>query len=134
MLVIFFIIPLVDRTLLHFLCPMEASGRSQRWKMHVPEFKHSRRSQSSKDSEREKTRDKEGPHKSVTMASPKSRYLTDRQYVKRKPLFSAEHHASILKKTYPTSQDNTEKVRRTGSEWLFRVQYLSSNISAKQWG
>lgn len=123
-LVIFFI-PLVDRTLLHFLCPMEASGHSQRWKMHVPEFKHSRRCQSSKDCERDKTRDKEGLHKSVTMAPPNSRYLTDRQYVKRKPLFSAEQHASILKKTYPTSQDNTEKVRRTESECLFRVQYLS---------
>lgn len=89
--------------------------------MHVPEFKHSRKSQSSKDSERDKTRDKEGPHKSVTIAPPNSSCLTDRQYVKRKPLFSAEQHASILKKTYPTTQDNTEKVRRTGSEWLFRV-------------
>ncbi|XP_036980205.1 centrosomal protein of 68 kDa isoform X2 [Acanthopagrus latus] len=88
---------------------MEASGRSQRWKMHVPEFKHSRKSQSSKDSERDKTRDKEGPHKSVTIAPPNSSCLTDRQYVKRKPLFSAEQHASILKKTYPTTQDNTEK-------------------------
>ncbi|XP_073337865.1 centrosomal protein of 68 kDa isoform X2 [Pagrus major] len=90
---------------------MEASGRSQRWKMHVPEFKHRGRSQSSKDSERDKTRDKGEPHKSVTMA-PNSRYLTDRQYVKRKPLFSAEQHASILKKTYP--QDNTKKENQLG--------------------
>uniref|UniRef100_A0A671VWG0 Centrosomal protein 68 n=1 Tax=Sparus aurata TaxID=8175 RepID=A0A671VWG0_SPAAU len=74
---------------------MEASGHSQRWKMHVPEFKHSRRCQSSKDCERDKTRDKEGPHKSVTMAPPNSRYLTDRQYVKRKPLFSAEQHNQL---------------------------------------
>ncbi|XP_074503111.1 centrosomal protein of 68 kDa isoform X2 [Sebastes fasciatus] len=90
---------------------MEAKGCSQRWKMHLPEFKHSRRcpSPTTKDSERGKTerdRDRGGPHKSVTMA-PTSRYLTDRQYVMRKPLFSEEQHTSILKKTHP--QKHTEK-------------------------
>ncbi|KAM9345087.1 centrosomal protein of 68 kDa [Symphorus nematophorus] len=39
--------------------------------------------------------------------APTSRYLTDRQYVMRKPLFSAEQHTSILKKTHP--QRSTEK-------------------------
>ncbi|XP_070772392.1 centrosomal protein of 68 kDa [Enoplosus armatus] len=95
---------------------MEAKGCSQRWKMHLPEFKHSRRclTLTTKDSERGKTqreRDRGGPHKSVTMA-PTSRYLTDRQYVMRKPLFSAEQHASILKKTYP--QKHTEKEKQLG--------------------
>ncbi|KAM3606292.1 uncharacterized protein V6R79_013897 [Siganus canaliculatus] len=41
-----------------------------------------------------------GPHKCVTMA-PTSRYLTDRQYLMRRPLFSEEQHTSILKKTCP---------------------------------
>ncbi|XP_035519823.1 centrosomal protein of 68 kDa isoform X2 [Morone saxatilis] len=76
---------------------MEARGRSQRWKMHLPEFKHSRTCPN--------------PDKSVTMA-PTSRYLTDRQYVMRKPLFSAEQHTSILKKTHP--QKHTEKERQLG--------------------
>lgn len=53
-------------------------------------------------------RDRGGPHKSVTLA-PTSRYLTDRQYVMRKPLFSAEQQTSILKKTNPPK--HTEKVR-----------------------
>lgn len=38
------------------------------------------------------------PHKSVTIA-PRSRYLTDRRYVERKPLFTEEHQASILKRS-----------------------------------
>ncbi|XP_042358704.1 centrosomal protein of 68 kDa [Plectropomus leopardus] len=90
---------------------MEARGYSQRWKMHFPEFKHSRRSLSptTRDSERGKTErdtDRGGTHKSVSMA-PTSRYLTDRQYVSRKPLFSGEQYTSILKKTHP--QVHTEK-------------------------
>lgn len=80
--------------------------------MHLPEFKHSRRcsSPSTKDSERGETEregDPGGPHKSVSMA-PTSRYLTDRQYVTRKPLFSAEH-TSILKKTHPLKHTEKEK-------------------------
>ncbi|XP_033468751.2 centrosomal protein of 68 kDa isoform X1 [Epinephelus lanceolatus] len=95
---------------------MEAKGCSQRWRMHLPEFKHSRRCSNltTKDSERGKTeeeRDRGGPHKSVTMA-PTSRYLTDRQYVMRRPLFSAEQHTSILKRTHP--QKHTEKERHLG--------------------
>ncbi|KAE8280272.1 Centrosomal protein of 68 kDa [Larimichthys crocea] len=89
---------------------MEASGRSQRWKMHLPEFKHSRRlheTPTTKDSER----DRGGTHKSVTLA-PTSRYLTDRQYVTRKPLFSIEQHTSILKKTHPQRHTEQEKQLR----------------------
>lgn len=84
---------------------METKGCSQQWKMRLPEFKHS----GGKDIERDKTekkRDTGGPQKSVTMA-PTSRYLSDRQYVMRKPLFSVEQHTSILKKTHP------QKVRRS---------------------
>ncbi|XP_038593920.1 centrosomal protein of 68 kDa isoform X2 [Micropterus salmoides] len=95
---------------------MEANGCSQRWRMHLPEFKHSSRCQSlaTNDTERGKTereKDGGGPHKSVTMA-PTSRYLTDRQYVMRKPLFSSEQHASILKKTDP--QKHTEEENHLG--------------------
>ncbi|XP_076599996.1 centrosomal protein of 68 kDa isoform X2 [Chaetodon auriga] len=97
---------------------MEAKGCSQRWKMHLPEFKGSWRSlgPATKDHERgetERTRDRGGPHKSVTMA-PTSRYLTDRQYVMRKPLFSAEQHTSILKRTHPQTQTHTEKEKQLG--------------------
>ncbi|XP_034754119.1 centrosomal protein of 68 kDa isoform X2 [Etheostoma cragini] len=95
---------------------MEAKGCSQRWKMHLPEFRPSRRcpSPTTKDSERGQTgkeRDTGRPHKSVSVA-PTSRYLTDRQYVMRKPLFSAEQHASILKKTQP--QKHKEKENQLG--------------------
>ncbi|XP_039640157.1 centrosomal protein of 68 kDa isoform X2 [Perca fluviatilis] len=95
---------------------MEAKGCSQRWKTHLPEFKHSRGcpSPTTKDSESgttEKERDRGRPHRNVTVA-PTSRYLTDRQYVMRKPLFSPEQHASILKKTHP--QKYTEKENQLG--------------------
>ncbi|XP_078129189.1 centrosomal protein of 68 kDa isoform X2 [Sander vitreus] len=95
---------------------MEAKGCSQRWKTHLPDFKHSRRcpSPTTKDSERgttETERDGGRPRKNVTVA-PTSRYLTDRQYVMRKPLFSAEQHTSILKKTHP--QKHTEKENQLG--------------------
>ncbi|XP_034538395.1 centrosomal protein of 68 kDa isoform X1 [Notolabrus celidotus] len=74
---------------------MEAEGCSQQWKMHLPEFKHSRPSSSLT------THDQRGvSNKSVTMA-PTSRYLTDRQYLTRKPLFTSEQHTSILKKSPP---------------------------------
>uniref|UniRef100_A0A3Q1C6N5 Centrosomal protein 68 n=1 Tax=Amphiprion ocellaris TaxID=80972 RepID=A0A3Q1C6N5_AMPOC len=88
---------------------MAAQGFSQRWKLHLPEFKHSKRGLSSttEDSERGKTERgaSRGLHKSVTMAAT-SRYLTDKHYVMRKPLFSAEQHTSILKKRHP--QNPTE--------------------------
>ncbi|XP_068424255.1 centrosomal protein of 68 kDa isoform X2 [Clinocottus analis] len=95
---------------------MEAKGRSPRWKMHLPEFKPGtgRSSPTPKDvkgGEVERGRDGGEPHKSVTIA-PTSRYLTGRQYVTRKPLFSAEQHASILKKTHP--QKHTEKEKHLG--------------------
>uniref|UniRef100_UPI0037E7A0E8 centrosomal protein of 68 kDa isoform X2 n=1 Tax=Semicossyphus pulcher TaxID=241346 RepID=UPI0037E7A0E8 len=86
---------------------------SQQWKMHLPEFKHSigcpsptTKEHESGNTEREK--DRLGQHKSVTMA-PTSRYLTDRQYVTRKPLFVAEQHTSILKKTHPQKHREKEK-------------------------
>ncbi|KAM6997174.1 LOW QUALITY PROTEIN: centrosomal protein of 68 kDa [Tautogolabrus adspersus] len=89
---------------------MEAEGCSQQWKMRLPEFKHRRCSSlTSNDHERglaERERDRGGPHKSVSMA-PTSRYLTDRQYVMRKPLFAAEQQTSILKKT--TREKHKEK-------------------------
>uniref|UniRef100_A0A3Q3LJ83 Centrosomal protein 68 n=1 Tax=Mastacembelus armatus TaxID=205130 RepID=A0A3Q3LJ83_9TELE len=59
-----------------------------------------------KDGERIKTkRERSGPQKSVTLA-PTCRYVTERQYVMRKPLFSAEEHASPLKKTAPQTHTN----------------------------
>lgn len=82
--------------------------------MHLPELEHSRRT--SDDSERGKTEratDRGGPDKSVTI-TPASRYLTDRRYTARKPLFSTEQYASILKKT----QTQTVKVRRMERERL----------------
>lgn len=105
-----------DLPTVHFLCLME---RSQRWRMHLSEFEHSRRfpSPTTKvkvNSERGKTeraRDRGGPHKSVTMA-PSFRSLTDRHYVVRRPLFSQEQYASILKNTH------SQKVRRMEREWL----------------
>ncbi|XP_071387144.1 centrosomal protein of 68 kDa isoform X2 [Centroberyx affinis] len=92
---------------------MEAKGCSRRWKTQIPEFTHTRRSPTptTKDTERgriakEREREREGSRKSVTMAST-SRYLTDRQYVVRKPLFSVEQQTSILKKAHP--QEHPEK-------------------------
>ncbi|XP_029927065.1 centrosomal protein of 68 kDa [Myripristis murdjan] len=89
---------------------MEAKHCSRRWRTQIPQFIHTRSPpQSTKDTEREsmeKERERGGPRKSVTMA-PTSRYLTDRQYVMRKPLFSVEQQTSILKKTHP--QEHPEK-------------------------
>lgn len=68
-------------------------------------------SSTTKDSEREtteRTRDRGGQHKSVTMA-PTSCFLTDRRYVMRRPLFSAEQYTSILKKTHLPKQSEEEK-------------------------
>lgn len=49
------------------------------------------------------------PRKSVTIA-PRSHYLTDRRYVERKPLFTEEHHASILKMSHRHPPKLPEKV------------------------
>ncbi|XP_026212399.1 centrosomal protein of 68 kDa isoform X2 [Anabas testudineus] len=97
--------PQVDRNVLHFICPMEANGCSERWKT-FPGLKYSRRSLSPNAKDNKTERDRGRTHKSVTLA-PTSRYLTDRSYVMRKPLFSAEQQTSILKKTNPLKQ--TEK-------------------------
>ncbi|XP_056292010.1 centrosomal protein of 68 kDa isoform X2 [Pseudoliparis swirei] len=90
--------------------------RNPRWKMHLPEFKPGPGwpSPTPKDVERgevERGRDRGEPHKGVTMA-PTSRCLTGRRYVTRRPLFPAEQHASILKKTHP--QKHTEKEKHLG--------------------
>lgn len=68
-------------------------------------------------------RDKGGLQKSVTLA-PTSRYLTDRQYAIRKPLFSAEHHASLLKTTNP--QKETEKVKQSG---VSKTEHTQMNLT-----
>ncbi|XP_041645490.1 centrosomal protein of 68 kDa isoform X2 [Cheilinus undulatus] len=107
---------------------MEAEGCSQQWKMKLP---HSRRcsSPTSNDCEKGKTereRDRAGSHKSVSMA-PTSRYLTDRQYVVRKPLFAAEQHTSILKKTHP--QNPKDKVKQFGvSKREENLNHVDSNL------
>lgn len=98
--------PLADSVLRPF-GPMESSRCSQRWKT-LPEFKYSRRCSSVTAKDDKTVRD--GGQRSVTLA-PASRYLTDRRYTARKPLFSAEQQISILKKTNPATQ--TEKVRST---------------------
>lgn len=75
----------------------------------------------SEDGERgkaERGRARGGPDKSVTIA-PAFRYLTDGRYTARKPLFSMEQYASILKKT----QTQTVKVRRMGRESLITYRY-----------
>lgn len=59
-------------------------------------------------SKTEEEGDRGRSNRSVTMA-PTSRYLTDRQYVARKPLFTEEQHTSILKKTYPQRHREEEK-------------------------
>lgn len=75
---------------------METKGLSQQWRTHNPEFTQRREKEGG------------GALKSVTMA-PTSRYLTDRQYVIRKPLFSVEEQTSILKRGRP--QTHWQKVR-----------------------
>ncbi|XP_069030786.1 centrosomal protein of 68 kDa isoform X2 [Embiotoca jacksoni] len=91
---------------------MEAEGCSQRWRLHHAELKHSRRSSSAAAGDGERggsyREDRGGPHRSVTMATT-CRYLTDRRYVTRKPLFSSEQQTSILKKTPPQRFTETDK-------------------------
>ncbi|XP_022063402.2 centrosomal protein of 68 kDa isoform X1 [Acanthochromis polyacanthus] len=109
---------------------MAAQGLSQRWKLHLPEFKHSKRGSSSttEDNERGKTEreTRKGLHKSVSMAAT-SRYLTDKHYVMRKPLFSAEEHTSILKKTHP--QNPTEQMKQLG---VNRGEYTDMKFLTRQ--
>ncbi|XP_068597771.1 centrosomal protein of 68 kDa [Brachionichthys hirsutus] len=81
---------------------MAATGQERRWKERRPDFNHGRRLPDRPE------RDSQQPHKSVAMA-PKSRCLTERRYAARKPLFSTERHASILKKTHPSEDTEQEK-------------------------
>ncbi|XP_057704175.1 centrosomal protein of 68 kDa [Corythoichthys intestinalis] len=80
---------------------MDTAQCTQPWKVHVPDTCHKHSIRLNADDfasyKREIKWEKEHPPKSVTMA-PTSRYLVDRQYVMRKPLFSIEQ-PSILKKT-----------------------------------
>uniref|UniRef100_A0A7N8YAD1 Centrosomal protein 68 n=1 Tax=Mastacembelus armatus TaxID=205130 RepID=A0A7N8YAD1_9TELE len=88
---------------------MEVKGCCQQWKTLPAQHSRGCLTSTIKDGERIKTkRERSGPQKSVTLA-PTCRYVTERQYVMRKPLFSAEEHASPLKKTAP--QTHTVKVR-----------------------
>ncbi|XP_076016523.1 centrosomal protein of 68 kDa isoform X2 [Genypterus blacodes] len=95
---------------------METKGCSQRWRTQIPEFTHARRCQSIKDTERDE-REKEGGGalKSVSMA-PTSRYLTDRQYVMRKPLFSVDEQTSILKSGHPQKHWQKESLTSSRTE------------------
>ncbi|XP_029306309.1 centrosomal protein of 68 kDa isoform X2 [Cottoperca gobio] len=91
---------------------MEAEGCIQRWKMHLPEFKQSR-----------KCSIPTARDKSVTLA-PTCRYLTDRQYVMRTPLFSAEQHPSILKK-HTEKEKQLDVSRREEKQQHTDITFLS---------
>nr|XP_012780412.1 centrosomal protein of 68 kDa isoform X3 [Maylandia zebra] len=88
---------------------MEVKGCRQRWKLNCRELQ-SKRCSTPEVTERVKIEkgDKEEPYKGVTMAAT-SKYLTGRQYLTRKPLFSVEEHVSILKKTRPQRLMEKEK-------------------------
>lgn len=97
-----------DRTCRHFRCPPEV--KSQWWKMEEPEHSSTfplRPPTEDDESASKPARDRGGSCKRVTMASV-SRYLTDRRYLVRRPLVSAQH-TSILKKM------ETEEVRMTAT-------------------
>ncbi|XP_041865641.1 centrosomal protein of 68 kDa isoform X2 [Melanotaenia boesemani] len=90
---------------------MEGHGCSQRWRMHFTTFKKNKRvlDPTLEDKRREttKSRGDEELQKHVTMASS-SRYLTDKHYVMRRPLFSEEQHESILKMTARPSEEENQ--------------------------
>lgn len=88
---------------------MEVKGCRQRWKLNRRELQ-SKRCSTHEVTERLKIEkgDKEEPYKGVTMAAT-SKYLTGRQYLTRKPLFSVDEHVSILKKTRPQRLMEKEK-------------------------
>ncbi|XP_026164996.1 centrosomal protein of 68 kDa isoform X2 [Mastacembelus armatus] len=105
---------------------MEVKGCCQQWKTLPAQHSRGCLTSTIKDGERIKTkRERSGPQKSVTLA-PTCRYVTERQYVMRKPLFSAEEHASPLKKTAPqthTVKENTlgfSRGEHTDTNVLFR--------------
>ncbi|KAL6101383.1 cep68 [Pungitius sinensis] len=83
---------------------MEGKQYSPRWKMHLPEFEPGRTLPSPAE---ERGRDK------IVPMTPRSTYVTGRQYVLRKPLFSAEQDASILKKTH--TQKSTDEEKQSGA-------------------
>ncbi|XP_077438633.1 centrosomal protein of 68 kDa [Vanacampus margaritifer] len=87
--------------------PMDTAKCSRPWKAHVPDacVRHRMRLNATDIASEKRATEwaKEQPHKSVTVA-PTSRYLTDGQYVMRKPLISIEQ-SSILKKTRHQQRD-----------------------------
>ncbi|XP_037536823.1 centrosomal protein of 68 kDa [Nematolebias whitei] len=87
---------------------MEGKSCSQRWRTHLPEFKHSHRLCPAADNGQRTDGKHKEANNNVTIAAT-SRYLTYRRYVERKPLTSGEQHGSILKGTHP--QNVTEKVK-----------------------
>uniref|UniRef100_A0A668TI17 Uncharacterized protein n=1 Tax=Oreochromis aureus TaxID=47969 RepID=A0A668TI17_OREAU len=110
---------------------MEAQVCRQRWKLNHRELQ-SKRCSTTEVTERVKIKkgDKEEPYKGVTMAAT-SKYLTGRQYLTRKPLFSVEEHVSILKKTRP--QRLMEKVRNMEKEELqVKSLYLGSPLGVSE--
>ncbi|KAM9808710.1 centrosomal protein of 68 kDa [Syngnathus typhle] len=83
--------------------PMDTTECGRSWKLHAPDTHGMRLTAMNSASDKRATEvEKEQPQKSVTMA-PSSWYLTDRQYVMRKPQFSIEN-SSILKKTQQQQQ------------------------------
>lgn len=98
--------------------PMDTVECSRPWKLDPPDtcVSHSMRLNATDVASGKRATDweKEQTHKNVTMA-PTSRYLTERQYVMRKPLFYMEQ-ASILKKTH--QQQHQQKASTTFMEYL----------------
>ncbi|KAM4729555.1 centrosomal protein of 68 kDa isoform 2-T2 [Anableps anableps] len=80
--------------------------------MHLSTFKHNT-FLTAQDGGRDEVgaKGKREHHKSVTIA-PTTCYLTDRHYMQRKPLFTEEHHVSILKMSH--SQRLPEKEESSG--------------------
>ncbi|XP_035772192.1 centrosomal protein of 68 kDa [Neolamprologus brichardi] len=102
---------------------MEVKGCRQRWKLNRRELQ-SKRCSTPEVTERVKIEkgDKEEPCKGVTMAAT-SKYLTGRQYLTRKPLFSVEEHVSILKKTRPPDVNDARSFYSDATIRFITLQY-----------
>uniref|UniRef100_A0A3Q2X949 Centrosomal protein 68 n=1 Tax=Hippocampus comes TaxID=109280 RepID=A0A3Q2X949_HIPCM len=108
--------------------PMDAVECSRPWKFLPPDtcVSHSMRLNATDVASGKRATDweKEQTHKSVTMA-PTSRYLTERQYVMRKPLFYMEQ-ASILKKT--PQQQHQQKAKPVVGLTLTRNKSIQCDL------
>ncbi|MEQ2232212.1 hypothetical protein ILYODFUR_008854 [Ilyodon furcidens] len=93
--------------------------------MHVSTFKHSNRflRPPAEDGGRDKAEPKGNKkhHKNVTIA-PTTCYLTDRRYVERKPLFTEEHHVSILKMSHAQKLPEEEDLSGEHTNMNHRVK------------